>query len=304
MNIEGSQWNHSPEGRYHWAFRNESGKWIQKGLLEFPIRCCYPCISLKNRRVDIIAVSDIDEPNTEWMSYKREYAGIAWDYDFRQLYMTFSLDISQHGLVKPILIDSVDDTAGHIKHLDIHVDDESITHVLYIVKNICKPFMRDRFFRGETITATLKVVQIKNGKVISDLIIAVCHEEADGKLWSYGKPVGEKNTGDSFRTNELVPLHGAIHATPHGRLFVIYTLGGYDINGVDLAENYIVEITDGIKTDPVKLSLQNPMKTFFTSPVRIGATPSHWIDMFGIGKNTPNQINYGRIFIQYGHNSG
>jgi hypothetical protein len=297
MNIEGYQWKSGPQGRYHWAFRDATGNWLNNGLLEFPVRCCYPCISLKNRRLNIVATSDIDEPNAEWMAYKRDFAGIPWDYDFRKLYYVDAedIDIKRNAFNEPVVIESCEDTAGHIKHLDLFVDDDNTAHILYISRNICKPFMRDKFWPEKTITASLKVARVKEGRILSKQILASCREDINGRLWSYGKPSGEKNTGDSFRTNDDVPNHAAFHATPDGRLFVIYNLGGFNEGGTDLAKNYLVEISQGQSLTPVEVKMGDPMKIFFTAPARNGSTPGNLVDLFGVSKNQPDQINYARI---------
>jgi len=295
MNIEGYQWKPGPQGRYHWAFRDAAGGWPGHGLLEFPVRCCYPCISLKNRRVDIVAISDMDEPNAEWMAYKREYAGTAWDFDFRKLHYVYAADITRGGFSQPVVIEDCDATHGHIKHLDLYVDADNVAHVLLISRNISKPFMRDRFWPGQRLTAHLKVIRVKDGRILSEQILAACPENPHGRLWTYGKPEGDKNTGDSFRSDHPAPLDGAFHATPDGRLFVIYTLGGFDPDGRDLAEMFLVDITAGKTMAPLKIDLEDPLKIFFTAPLRNGSTPGYLIDLFGIGKAEPNAIKYIRI---------
>jgi len=297
MNIEGYQWKPGPEGRYHWAFLDAAGDWVKNGLLEFPIRCCYPCISLKDRRLNIIAISDIDEPNSEWMAYKREFAGIPWDYDFRKLHFVYSEDIARGKFNEPVVIESVDNPAGHIKHFDLYVDDDNVAHVVYISRNLCKPFMRDKFWPDQVLTSTLKVVRIKEGKILSEQILARCVENKAGRLWTYGIPSGDKNTSDSFRTNDLVPNHAAFHATPDGRLFVVYNLGGYEQDKTDLAKNYLVEVTQSQTAGPVEIDMHDPIKIFYAAPARNGSTPSDVIDLFGISKFDPGQINYARIKI-------
>lgn len=297
MNIEGYLWKPGPQGRYHWAFRDAAGNWLKNGLLEFPIRCCYPCISLKDRSVDIVAISDMDEPNAEWMAYKREYAGIPYDFDFRKLHYVHAEDITQDGFSKPVVIEDCDATAGHIKHFDLYVDDGGIAHVAYVARNIRQPFMRDKFWPDQRLSATLKVARIKNGAVLSEQIIAHCREEENGRLWSYAIPSGEKNTSESFQTNDMVPLHAAFHATPDGRLFVFYCLGGTDRDGNDLAKNYLIEVTGGQTAAPVEIELSDPLKIFFAAPARNGSTPGNQMDLFGIPKHHPDQINYIRIRI-------
>jgi hypothetical protein len=299
MNIEGYQWKPGPQGRYHWAFRDGAGRWANQGLLEFPLRCCYPCISLKDRRVNVVAISDTDEPNSEWMEYKRDFAGIPYDFDFRKLYFAWADDIEQGGFHEPVLIESVDQTAGHIKHFDLYVDADNVAHILYLVRNFRQPFMRDRFFPGQTLTATLKTVRVKDGVVQSEHVLAHSTEDLQGSLWSYGPPPEARNTTESFQTNVPVPLHAAYHAAPDGRLYVVYALGGVDETGSDLAQNYLVEITNGQPPVPLRIEMDDPLKIFYTAAARIGSTPSDSIDLFGTGKRHPDQIRYARIQVPH-----
>lgn len=297
MNIEGYRWKPGPEGRYHWAFWDEKGHWAQNGRLDFPLRCCYPCISLKDRRVNIVAISDVDEPNPTWMAYKRDYAGIPWDYDFRKLYFAYAADIAEGGFEHPVLVENCDNTAGHIKHTDLYVDDDNVAYVVYIARNISRPFMRDKFWPGEVLTAELKVARIKEGKILSKQVIARCTEDPQGALWTLGAPIGEKHTGDSFRTNDRAPNYAAFHAASDGRLFLFFNLGGFDAAGQDLSTNYLQEITPGRAKSPVEVAMQDPMKIFFTTPQRNGSTRSSVMDIFGLSLRYPDQINYARIKI-------
>lgn len=297
MNIEGYQWQPGPQGRYHWAFRDESGAWAASGRLEFPVRSCYPCISLKDRRVDILATSDIDEPNPEWMAYKRDFAGIPYDFDFRRLYYVCAPDISRGGFNEPILVDTCDETAGHIRHFDLFVDAQQVVHILYLRRNIRQPFMRDRFFPGQAIIASLNWVRIKEGRVISKQVIARSQEDPAGAYWSFAMPDGEVNLSDSFRTQALTPQHAAFAAAESGQLFAVTTLGGTAQDGTDLAKNYLVELVPGQTLPPVEIRLADPMKVFFTAPARNGSLPAGCVDLFGIGKGAPGQVRYARVLL-------
>lgn len=292
MHIEGYQWKPGPQGRYHWALRGADGGWPRQGLLEFPLRCCYPCVSLRGGRVDVLAISDVDEPNPEWMAYKRDFAGVAYDFDFRKLYYTWAADITRGGFAPAVLVEDAEITHGHIRHFDLHVGEDGTAHALYLVRNISKPYLRDRFWPGQGITARLVAAQIRGGQVTGKQVIAECREDPAGNLWSHGLPAGEKHTGDSFRTADPMPLHAAFHAAPGERLTVLACLGGHTLDGQDLARNVLFDLTAG---PPAELTLRDPFKTFFTAPPRNGSTPSDRIDVYGIGKHSPDQIRYARI---------
>lgn len=297
MNIEGYQWKEGPQGRFHWAFLDKDGGWAANGLLEFPVRACYPCISLKDRAVHLVAISDIDEPNQEWMAYKRHYTGENWDFDFRILYYTSTDDIVNNDFAEPVVIEDHDSTAGHIKHLDLYVDSDNIVHVLYIARNIWKPFMRDKFWPAKRLFAELKVARLKDGQVLDKTVIARCSEDPDGDLWSFAPPTGEKNAGESFRTNDFAPKHGAFHVTPSGRLFVLYSMGGFDQAGIEYGESYLKEIGCDPTAETIKLAVEEPSNCFFVATPRTGSSPSEFVDLMGMSLKNPNQINYLRFKI-------
>ena len=91
-----------------WLSRD--GEWRPLPLLKFPIRGCYPQISLSDRRAHVLAIGDIVEPVEEWQRAKFEEFGREWDYVFRRLFYAWSPNLETDGFQPPVEIDSVDET--------------------------------------------------------------------------------------------------------------------------------------------------------------------------------------------------
>jgi len=65
-----------------------------------------------------MAIGDIVEPNRAWQAFKKQRTGREWDYVFRRLFYTGTPDIrSDEPISRPVEIDSVDATGGHITNL-------------------------------------------------------------------------------------------------------------------------------------------------------------------------------------------
>jgi len=255
-----------------WTFRDRSGAWSRQGLLTFPRRACYPQVALRNRAACILAISDIVEPNPQWRAFKKQKTGQEWDYDFRILYFTSTPDLTTQPFSPALTVASRDATCGHIRNLDLWIGPDGDAHVIYLDRNIWHPFMRDQFFPGTPITIALKYSRVSGGKVTETRTI-VEHVE--------GQP-----------DKALVPNYGALHATPDGRLFLIYYLGGGDVT-----DNYAVQLLPRTDAAPVKLALQHPLRDFFTASERLGTEPSNTIDLYGHGPE-PMTIRYAQVRIR------
>ncbi|MGQ9904728.1 MAG: hypothetical protein ACUVRU_10510, partial [Anaerolineae bacterium] len=109
---------------------DHSGAWTRSGMIRFPLRACYPQVALVNRAAYVMAVSDIVEPNVEWRAHKKRITGNDWDYDFRQLYFTWSPDIVTTPFSPILTVASVDETCGHIRNLDLWIGPDGDAHLL------------------------------------------------------------------------------------------------------------------------------------------------------------------------------
>lgn len=155
------------EQHYQSSWKDKEGVWRNLPQLEFPIRSCYPQVSLKDKTAHVMAIGDIVEPVKEWQELKYQELGREWDYVFRRLYYSWAPDLEESGFREPIEIDTVDDTGGNLLNLDLYVDAQGRAHLLYLKKPYQYAFMRDRYFPGEAMTVSLEYVVIDDGKVIN-----------------------------------------------------------------------------------------------------------------------------------------
>ncbi len=182
------------------SFKDSSGKWEEKGKIEFPVRSCYPQVALRDRAAHVLAIGDIVEPNKQWQKLKYEKLNRKWDYVFRRLFYTYSPDIEKTPFSKPLEIDSVEKTGGHITNLDLYIDASGTSHILYIKRPHQYGFLRDKYFPNEPMTVSLEYMQIKHGKITERRTIA---KSAPGN------------------TKELSPSYGRFHVNSKSNLWVI-----------------------------------------------------------------------------------
>jgi len=268
--------------KHAYLFFDANGQVVRQGLLHFPMRGCYQQVAVCGNTVYVMAVSDEKEPNPVWRAYKREQTGQSWDYDFRQLFFTWTPDITTTEFSPPLTFFSRDDTAGHLLNLDLALNAEGDAHLLFRDRNIWHPCMRDRFFPDTPITVALKYARVRNGRVIDRQTLLeaaetpapetqqarTVEEMPDGQLYALWSHHG-------LRMRSPVPEYGTFHATPDGRLFVIWYQSGPE------AGNYIRQIQPA-SSPPQRLPLDKPLTQFYAACPRNGCLPSHTIDLYGV----------------------
>jgi len=259
------------------SYCDSSGKWAQIGTIKFPIRACYPQVGLRDRAAAVMAIGDIVEPVEEWQKLKFEKLKRKWDYVFRRLFYTFTPDIRTSNFAAPVEVDTVEKTAGHIRNLDLYIDEAGATHLLYLKRPHQYSFIRDKYFPGQAITAHLEYVVIRDGKVLSRKTLAETGQDSKG----------------------LEPSFGRFHISGGGALWVIMA-GTYTDGAGSAFGNYIGRILPS-QTRPrfVRIDLKHPFRTFFTNTVRGGSRPADIIDLFGIADDGPN-MRYARIRLKSG----
>ncbi len=257
MNID------SPTGDQFWAHRDAGGNWTNAGRVPFPIRSCYPQVSLRHGGGHVLAIRDIVEPVDEWREYKFEQTQRKWDYVFRRLFYAWTPDISSEQFGDAIEIDDVDATSGHISNLDMFIADDGAAHILYLRRTVQSTSMRDRFFPDERIAADLVHVVLRDGI------------EASRQTLIAG---GEGTSG-------LQPAYGRFHRDADGGLHVVYAASG---------TNGLIALTDDGPGEPVTIPLEEPFGTFFTATERGGSPPSDTLDLFGIGREG-QVLRYARV---------
>jgi hypothetical protein len=265
-----------------WSFYDHKGEWSAQGQLIWPwgaeydepqpIRVCYPTVQFRNRAVYFCGVSDIVEPYKAWRDYKRQITGREWDFDFRRLFFTWSDDITTGQFHTWIEVSSRDKTCGWIFPSDMWVGPDERVHILWTERAVDER-LREEFFPLERQTFALNYAVIRHGVM---LLRRALHVGGEGESCE-------------------IPGEGRFQATPDGRLFVFYYVGGKDANGNTLSENRLLEILpDGTMGTPVTVPLQQPLSSFFTATERGGSQPSQMLELFG---DVGGTMRYARVKI-------
>ena len=124
-----------------WAFRDNRGAWPAQGRLDWPVktindraiplRVCYVVALVKDRAVHLLGVSDVVEPNEDWREFKRKLTSKPWDYVFRNLYYTWTPDVTREPFRPWLEVASRESTAGRITPGDLWLDSNGAVHVAW-----------------------------------------------------------------------------------------------------------------------------------------------------------------------------
>jgi hypothetical protein len=243
------------------SHRDAAGLWHARGGIRFPIRAAYPQAALRDGAAHVLAIGDIVEPNAEWRALKKEVTGSEWDYVFRRLFYAFTPDLEERPFGSPLEVDSVEATGGHIQNLDLYVDERGDAQLLYLKRPHVHTFLRDRFFPGEPMTASLEYAVVRRGEVVSRRTLA--------------------RHPASLET--LDPAYARFHVLPRDRMLVV---AAGQLAGPDDAVRFVNVLLDPNREggEPLcVLPLSEPFRLFFTASPRSGSVPSAVVDLFGIG---------------------
>lgn len=251
-------------GEQCWSFCHRDGSWVKRGKIGFPIRACYPQVALKNRAAHVLAIGDIVEPIEEWRRYKFEQTKRDWDYVFRRLFYIWTPDIATTDFASSLEVETVDASGGHINNLDLWCDADGNAHLLYIKQPVV-PILRQGFFPHLRLTRSLEHCIIRQGEIVSRNMLLLSGEDLSGEA----------------------PIYARFQATPDGKLFVVYASNPSAMKVIQILPQ---------RTEPIKLELRDPLRTFFTAAERGGSKPSDIIDLFGIASD-PHMLRYARVKI-------
>jgi hypothetical protein len=269
-----------------WTFRDRSGKWSAQGRLKWPwgaeypkpgpIRVCYPDVTLRDRAVHFLGVSDIVEPYPAWRTFKRELTGREWDYDFRRLFYTWTHDVTKEPFAGWVEIASRDKTAGHVSPGDLWLAPNGDVHLLWTERALDER-LRKKFFPDAKQSHSLNHAVVRDGKVIRRDVIL---ETAEGRPGVTGSA-------------------GRFHVTPDNRLFVVHLASGTDADGRRVFENRLVELLpDGTVSPPVRIPFKGrPFTNYFTATVRGGSPPSWTLEMFGQRAGARHTLSYAKVAL-------
>lgn len=235
----------------HACLMDAKGRTLATGAATFPIRACYPQVSLNGNAVHVLAIGDIVEPVKEWREYKFEQTKQKWDYVFRILYYTQTPDLTRQNFNAPLEIANVDATAGAISNCDLWVSPSGEAHILYTEREVQTALLRDKFFPGKSIIGSLWLAVVKDGQVVSK------------------RRLFEGKAGDE-------PGGARFHVLPNGHVYVVlYRSGNSGQNA--LMRAYPFDETLALTPIPLK----QPLSGFCTASVRAGNKPSRILDLHG-----------------------
>ena len=272
-----------------WSFMDHSGAWTRNGMIRFPLRACYPQVALAERAAYVMAVSDIVEPNLAWRAHKQRVTGNYWDYDFRQLYFTWTPDIATTPFSPILTVASVDETCGHIRNLDLWIGPDGDAHMLWLERNVWHAFMRDAFFPNLPITVALKYARARHGEIIERATLAHSTEAPSARTTSETIAPAPGATADAPMSSPR-PTWAAFHAIDPEQALVIYHLSD---EGGQAGGCYLKPLLP-TPQPAQKIELAHRLSAFFTATTRNGTLPSPVIDLFGVSE-TPNEIRYAQI---------
>jgi hypothetical protein len=258
VNGEIAVFNNFGYEQQHWAFLDRNGVWANRGVIRYPQRGCYENVALRDGVCQVQAVGDVAEPNQEWAQWKKANGHRGeWDFVFRRLFYTRNLEMATQQFSTPIEIDNVDETAGLVRNLDFYIDGDGAAHSLYFKQSVEIPEMRDVFFPGTALTASLEYSIIRDNEVVQRKTLMSLELKRTGDMADWAR----------------------FQATPDGRLFVFTVTRNKAGNA---CKNHLFELLpNGEMTTPIEIALQKPLTVFMTANERGGSPPSNYLDIYG-----------------------
>lgn len=264
---------HARNSQQFVSWRDRDGRWHARGTITFPIRSCYPQVALRGGAAHVLAIGDIVEPVAEWRNLKREHTKVDWDYVFRRLFYTMTPAIADQPFIEPVEVDTVEETGGHIRNLDLFVDAEGAAHLLYTKQPHQHAFLRDKYFPEQPMTTSLEYRLVRGGKVALSRTLAETLPDGSG----------------------LSPACARFHVDGGERLHVIVAGTMTSKEKSSSFRNYLAPLTG--TTGLLRLAtldLEYPFNNFFTNTPRGGSAPGEIIDLLGT-TGERNTIRYARI---------
>ena len=257
---------------YQASYMDWAGAWHPVTVPPFPIRTCYVSLALVDRAAHMLSIGDMIEPVPEWYAFKQKTQSAG--FTFRRLFYTYTPNVLAEPFAQPTEIDSAEQTAGDIRHLDLYVDARGRAHLLYLKHDYSDGALVQQFLSGQSSTCQLIHVIVDQGEVVSRRVIL------DG---SQSVRVGTSEGAPSCHYARLV-----VREDGRIRALICATIGGRTL--MLLASLGDTQPAEALEPIP----MAHPMMAFFTSSPRSGSAPSNIVDLLGLSANA-SELRYARI---------
>lgn len=262
-----------------WAFRDDRGAWSAQGRLDWPVkdiygramplRVCYVVALVKDRAVHLLGVSDVVEPNEDWRAFKRKLTGKPWDYVFRNLYYTWTPDVTQEPFRPWLEVASRETTAGGVEPGDMWLDSHGDLHMVW-VEAALDLRLRDRFFPSQKQARELNYGVVRDGLLL------------------------RKTSLLSIQENQSGPAAHAprLHVAPDGRMFVFFYVNSNEGSAEKFSENRLAEIQNNQMRNMRRINLTTPLNHYVVATRRLGNRSSYFFDVLGISPGDSNSVRH------------
>jgi len=279
-------------GAFCFTLLDKKYRTVRCGKLNFPERCCFHTMYLKDGECYIFAVRDVIEPVKEWKAYKKETTGNVWDYAIRWVYMSYCPDIRTAEFTEPVLVADQAQTEGFVGALDCAADGNGDLLFVYGTINIRTACMRDRFFPDKKFERTLEVVRVQGTEVVDryviDRSIEMTKESGEDQK---KRPDGDFGPGLHCWADADNPRTGygaGFHTRADGTVCLLWAKDHGPITDEVDDGIYLYHIDTGVseciadKDQPQCILDNTNLGTFYNSRTRLGAVPSDIADLYCI----------------------
>lgn len=267
-----------------WTFRDSRGEWSSQGKLDWPVkriggkdvqlRVCYTVALVHDRAVYLLGVSDVVEPNAEWRDYKRKLTGKEWDYVFRNLYYTWTPDITSVPFQPWLEVASREETAGRIVPGDLWLAPDGTVHAVW-EETAIDDRLRAAYFPNKSQQRSILHALIVNGEVVGPSELSV-------------KSPGSREVAHWPR----------IHVAQDGGLLVLVYVDGVESNGAKVSKNMIIKLKNGHQIKAVDIPADHPSNQYVTTTPRAGGSSGNTLDVLGFMPENLQILRYIEVNIQ------
>lgn len=248
-----------------WTFRNSQGQWASQGKLDWPVkniggrdtplRVCYTVALIRDRAVHLLGVSDVMEPIPEWRAFKKILTGKQSDYVFRNLYYTWTPDITSVPFQPWLEVASREETAGRIVPGDLWLGSDDVVHAVW-EEAVLDARLRKKFFPAREQVESIGYARIRVGRILERSALLANTPELNGGI----------------------PHSPRLHVTPVGKIFLFLNRDGPSTQEPKVAGNVLIQLKSGVPLSQRELPF-SPANEYVIATSRLGNSPSKTLDV-------------------------